>query len=61
MRQGDGAVAKIAKIYDKCKKVDGKLVNKQALTDMEFTSPEDLREVRENWCKCRIIFSDYVT
>ena len=43
--QGDGAVAKIAKIYDKCKKVDGKLVNKQALTDMEFTSPEDLEKL----------------
>ena len=54
--QGDGAVAKIAKIYDKCKKVDGKLVNKQALTDMEFTSPEDLEKLGEIGANAELYF-----
>ena len=40
--QGDGAVGKIAEIYDKCQKVNGKLKNRHALTDMEFTDPKDL-------------------
>ena len=54
--QGDGAVAKIAKIYDKCKKVDGKLVNKQALTDMEFTSPEDLEKLGKIGANAELYF-----
>ena len=40
--QGDGAVGKIAGIYDKCEKVNGKLKNRHAITDMEFTDPKDL-------------------
>lgn len=43
--QGDGAVGKIAEIYDKCRKVNGKLENRHALTDMEFTEPEDLERL----------------
>lgn len=43
--QGDGAVGKIAKIYDKCRKVNGKLENRHALTDMEFTDPKDLEKL----------------
>lgn len=43
--QGDGAVGKIAQIYDKCRKVDGKLENRHALTDMEFSDPEDLEKL----------------
>ena len=40
--QGDGAVGKITEIYQKCKKVQGKLKNRHAITDMEFTDPKDL-------------------
>lgn len=43
--QGDGAVGKITEIYDKCKKADGKLVNRHAITDMEFTDPKDLEKL----------------
>lgn len=43
--QGDGAVGKIAGIYDKCRKVNGKLENRHALTDMEFTDPKDLEKL----------------
>ena len=40
--QGDGAVGKITEIYQKCKKVQGKLKNRHAITDLEFTDPKDL-------------------
>lgn len=43
--QGDGAVGKIAKIYDKCQKREGKLKNRHAITDMEFTDPADLEKL----------------
>lgn len=43
--QGDGAVGRIAEIYDKCKKQDGKLKNRHAVTDMEFTDPKDLEKL----------------
>lgn len=43
--QGDGAVGNIAKIYDKCQKVNGKLKNRHALTDMEFTDPKDIEKL----------------
>lgn len=43
--QGDGAVGKIAQIYDKCKKEGGKLKNRHAVTDMEFTDPADLEKL----------------
>ena len=42
MHRGDGAVGKITEIYQKCKKVQGKLKNRHAITDMEFTDPKDL-------------------
>lgn len=54
--QGDGAVGKIAKIYDKCKKENGKLVNRQALTDMEFTAPEDLEKLGEIGANAELYF-----
>lgn len=40
--QGDGAVGKITEIYKKCQMVNGKLKNRHAITDMEFTDPKDL-------------------
>ncbi|RDU24049.1 amidohydrolase [Anaerosacchariphilus polymeriproducens] len=43
--QGDGAVRKALDIYDKCKKIDGKLVNRHAITDMEFSNPIDLKRM----------------
>lgn len=43
--QGDGAVGKIADIYEKCQKSKGKLKNRHAVTDMEFTSPNDLERL----------------
>lgn len=43
--QGDGAVGKIADIYEKCQKENGKLVNRHAITDMEFTDPDDLERL----------------
>lgn len=43
--QGDGAVGKIAEIYSKCKKDGGKLKNRHAITDMEFTDPADLEKL----------------
>lgn len=45
--QGDGAVGKITRIYDKCKKENGKLKNHHAITDMEFTDPMDLEKLGE--------------
>ena len=43
--QGDGAVGKIADIYEKCQKSGGKLKNRHSITDMEFTSPDDLERL----------------
>ena len=43
--QGDGAVGKITQIYEKCKKEDGRLKNRHAVTDMEFTDPADLEKL----------------
>lgn len=45
--QGDGAVHKVADIFDKCQKKDGKLVNRHAVTDMEFSNPADLKKMGE--------------
>jgi predicted amidohydrolase YtcJ len=45
--QGDGAVHKVLDIYDKCKKENNKVVNRHAITDMEFTSPDDLKRMGE--------------
>lgn len=43
--QGDGAVHKVANIYDKCKKKEGKLVNRHCITDIEFSNPKDLEKL----------------
>ncbi|HAE45192.1 MAG TPA: amidohydrolase [Lachnospiraceae bacterium] len=43
--QGDGAVGKVASIYEKCEMEDGRLKNRQALTDMEFSDPTDLERL----------------
>lgn len=43
--QGDGAVGKVTEIYEKCRKENGKLVNRHAVTDMEFTDPADLEKL----------------
>ena len=43
--QGDGAVGMITDIYEKCRKENGKLVNRHAITDMEFTDPDDLERL----------------
>ncbi|MDL2295428.1 amidohydrolase family protein [Lachnospiraceae bacterium OttesenSCG-928-E19] len=54
--QGDGAVGKIADIYEKCKKEDGKLKNKHAITDMEFTDPKDLERLGEIGATAELYF-----
>ena len=44
--QGDGAVSKTVDIFDTCKKDEnGKLVNRHAITDLEFTDPADLERM----------------
>ncbi len=43
--QGDGAVHKVVEMYDKCRKENGKLVNRHAITDMEFSNPKDLEKM----------------
>ncbi|MDD3402007.1 MAG: amidohydrolase family protein [Hespellia sp.] len=45
--QGDGAVHKVVEMYDRCKKEKGKLVNRHAITDMEFSNPKDLEKMGE--------------
>lgn len=45
--QGDGAVHKVAEIFDKCRKENGRLVNRHAVTDMEFSHPDDLKKMGE--------------
>ena len=41
--QGDGAIAKTLDIYEKCQRDEkGKLINRHAITDLEFSDPEDL-------------------
>ena len=43
--QGDGAVHKVVELYDKCRKENGRLVNRHAITDMEFSNPKDLEKM----------------
>lgn len=43
--QGDGAVHKVLDIYERCQRVDGRCVNRHAITDMEFTNPKDLERM----------------
>ncbi|NRT74237.1 amidohydrolase [Clostridium beijerinckii] len=45
--QGDGAVHKVLNIYEKCKRSQGKCINRHAITDMEFTHPDDLERMGE--------------
>lgn len=45
--QGDGAVHKVLRIYDKCKKLHGKIINRHAITDLEFSNPKDLEQMGE--------------
>ena len=40
--QGDGAVRHTVDLFDRCEKVDGRLKNRHAITDLEYTSPDDL-------------------
>ncbi|QAA33443.1 amidohydrolase [Clostridium manihotivorum] len=40
--QGDAAIGKAIDIFSKCKKADGKLSNRHAITDVEFSDPKDL-------------------
>lgn len=43
--QGDGAVHKVLNIYEKCKRDQEGCINRHAITDMEFTHPEDLERM----------------
>lgn len=45
--QGDGAVHKVMEIFKKCQKKNGKLINRHAVTDMEFSHPNDLEKLGE--------------
>ena len=54
--QGDGAVGRIVQIYDKCKKEGGKLKNRHAITDMEFTDPADLEKLGEMGVTAELYF-----
>lgn len=46
--QGDGAVSKIIDIFNKCKKNEnGKLVNRHAITDLEFANPNSYKKMAE--------------
>lgn len=40
--QGDGAVRHTVDLFDRCQKIDGKLVNRHAITDLEYSNPDDL-------------------
>ena len=44
--QGDGAISKVLDIYEACKRdKNGKMVNRQAITDLEFSDPKDLERM----------------
>ena len=44
--QGDAAVARVLDIYDKCRKTDdGKVYNRHAVTEAEFSDPQDLERM----------------
>lgn len=46
--QGDAAIAHVIDIFSKCKfKQDGKIMNRHAITDLEFSDPVDLRRMGE--------------
>ncbi|MEY8355052.1 amidohydrolase family protein [Lachnospiraceae bacterium 54-53] len=54
--QGNGAVAKAAEIYGKCRKVNGKLKNRHALTDMEYSDAEDIEELGSMGANAELYF-----
>lgn len=43
--QGDAAISKVLDIFEKCKRKDGKVVNRHAMTDLEFSDPADLERM----------------
>lgn len=44
--QGDGAIAKTLDIYEKCQRDEnGRMVNRHAITDLEFSDPADLERM----------------
>jgi hypothetical protein len=43
--QGDGAVRHVVNIYEKCRKAGGKLINRHAITDLEYSNPADLERM----------------
>lgn len=45
--QGDGAIRHTVELFDKCQKRDGKLKNRHAITDLEYSSPADLEKFGE--------------
>lgn len=42
--QGDGAIHHTVELFDKCQKVNGRLKNRHAITDLEYSSPADLEK-----------------
>jgi len=46
--QGDAAVHKVLNIYERCKRdIQGRLVNRHSITDIEFSDPDDLERMGE--------------
>jgi predicted amidohydrolase YtcJ len=43
--QGDAAICKVLDIYEKCKRENGRLVNRHSITDLEFSDPSDLERM----------------
>lgn len=44
--QGDGAIAKTLDIYEKCQRDEnGRMINRHAITDLEFSDPVDLERM----------------
>lgn len=43
--QGNRAISKVTDIYEKCQMIDGKLKNRHALTDMEFSDSYDIERL----------------
>ena len=43
--QGDAAICKVLNIYEKCKRENGRLVNRHSITDLEFSDPTDLERM----------------
>lgn len=44
--QGDAAISKTLDIYEKCQRDDqGRVINRQAITDLEFSDPKDLERM----------------